>query len=307
MMRSCRAFLVLIAFSVCTYADCQPGRDFRTYKKKQAGIGVEVVDVVLGGATTVDSAELTKVEKEMIGSCVDDKQSVANHLYDLFGRVPRRHLGIEDLKIEPISAEISPTPVQVRGNVVEGETKENNCPADLKPLHQFLLDHRSNSLEADPECVDKAFGTMSFAAMARHSRFYTKALVDLLDFERLDQEPGFSHHFVKYPATESLHFPGAVPYLIDAIKRSDSEVSRTNAADVLTYLYRECRSAAATRLIHEGDTPETTPEQRTRLQTAAEYVRNYFGNEPGPCRSENGEPSSEEAVQRELERRWGRQ
>jgi len=301
-MNRCRCVFLLVAFSAWAYADCQPNKDLRGYQKKQAGTGVEVVDVILAGATTVDSEKLTKIEKDMIGSCVDDPQSVTSRLYYLFGLVTQDHVRIEDWKIEAIHSQITPTPVPVRG---DGSAEADRCPADLKPLYQFLLEHRSNSLEADPKCVDRAFAKVAFAAAFRHSRYYTKALVDLLDFEEQDENPEFNHHFVKYPATGSLHFPGAVPYLIDAIKQSDSEVVRTNAADVLRFTYHECTSAAVSRLNQEGDKPETTPEQRTRLQTAAECVNNYFSGGPGPCRSENGEPSTEEQVQKNLDHRWG--
>jgi hypothetical protein len=301
MNRFCCAFF-LVAISAWAYADCQPNQDVRSYKRKQAGTGVEVVDLILAGATTVDSEKLTKIEKDRIGSCLDDKHSVTASLYSLFGLVRQKHVRLEDLKVAAINPQITPTPVQVRGNVLE---EAHRCPADLRSLYQFLLDHRSNSLEADLNCVDSAFVIMKFAARFRHSRYYTKALVDLLDFERQDEDPGFSHHFVKYPATECLHFPGAVPYLIDAIKQNDSEVVRTNAADVLRSIYRECPSAAVSRLNVEGDKPQTAPEQRTRLQMAAEYVNNYFSGGPGPCRAENGEPSTEEQVQKNLDGRWG--
>ncbi len=251
----------------------------------------------LSGATTVDSAELTKITDDMIGSCFDDEQKLEEKLNSLLYAAGYLSAQIENLQTESLNREVTPSPVQVNGSVIEGE----KCPSDVKGLHQFLLDHRSKSLEADPTCVDYAFGKMATEARYRHSRFYTRAMVNLLDFERQDENASFSHHFVRYPATEVLHFPAAVPYLVDAIKHSDSELVRTNAADAIFWIYRECTPAAVTKMNQEAEKPETTHEQATRLQIAAEYIGNYFPCGPGTCKSPSGEPTTEKERQKELD------
>jgi hypothetical protein len=291
------AILFATASSAFVHADCQPDKDHRKAARESAGLGVEVVVMNLSGATTVDSAELTKITDDMIGSCFDDEQELEEKLNSLFHATGYVSAHIENLQTESVNREVTPAPVQVNGSVIEGE----KCPSDVKGLHQFLLDHRSNSLEADPTCVDGAFGKMATEARYRHSRFYTRAMVNLLDFERQDENPWFSHHFVRYPATEVLHFPAAVPYLVDAIKQSDSELVRTNAADAIFWIYRECTPAAVTKMNQEAEKPETTPEQTTRLQIAAEYIGTYFPGGPGTCKSPSGEPTTEKERQKELD------
>ena len=291
------AILFVSAISALVRADCQPDKDDRTLTKKSAGIGVVVVEVNLSGAISVDSAELTKITDEMVGSCFDNEQTVGSKLVFLFQTAGYLSVRIEDLQVESINPGIAPAPVQVKGNVIEGQ----KCPTDVKGLHQFLLDHRSNSLDADPKCVDGAFSAMGSRARFQHDRYYIKALIELLDFERIDEDPGFSHHLVLYPAAATLILPAAVPSLVSAIKESDSELVRTNAAYTMFWIYRECTPAAVTKLKQEGDKAETTPEQRTRLQVASEYVENYFPDGPGPCKSPNGEPTTEKKRQRELD------
>jgi hypothetical protein len=267
-----RAILFATAISAFVHADCQPDRDHRKATKKSAGLGVEVVDVNLSGATTVDSAELTKITEDMIGSCFDDEQQLHEKLYSLFYAAGYVSAHIENLQTESVNPEVAPTPVQVKGNVIEGQ----KCPTDVKGLHQFLLDHRSNSLEADPQCVDGAFGAMSFSSRFLHDRFYTKALVQLLDFERnVEQDFKMGSVMSQYPATEYLDRSAYLPDLIDAIKQSDSELVRTNAAHAIFWIYRECTPAAVTKVNQEAEKPETTPEQTTRLQIAAEYSGIY--------------------------------
>ena len=299
MSRFCCAFLFLIAVSVCLHADCKSSKDRRTFKNKQAGIGVEVVDVNLVSAAAVDSALLPRIISGLIGSCFNDKPELERSVYGGLGAAGYESVRIEDLRIETINPASNPTSVQVNGTVTE-VIEGPKCPTDTEALYQFLLDHRSNSLEADAECVDVAFIEMGLEAKYRNNRFYTKALVDLLDFERKDENVEFAHHFIKYPAMERLHFPAAVPYLVDAIKQSDSELVRTNAADTIFFIYRGCTAAAVARLNHEAKKPETTFEQRTRLQIAAEFERNYYPDGPGPCNSEYGEPSTVEEVEKNL-------
>lgn len=301
MNRIISAIFFVTAISTLVHADCQPDKDHRNNANKASGTGVELVDVILSGATSVDLAELAEINKDMIGSCFDDKRSLATKLEGLFHEVGYLSVRIEDLQLEAMNTEITPTLVQVKGNVVEGK----KCPPGLKAASQFLLDNRSKSLEVDPNCVDSTFSTTGITASTNHDRFYIKTLVDLLDFERIDEHPEFNHHFVRYPATEELHFPAAIPFLVNAIKQTDSELVSTNAVETVLWIYRECVPAAIAKLNQEAENPEATTEQRTRLQMATEhgeaYIENLHGG-PGTCKSPDGRPSTVQQVQREVEK-----
>jgi hypothetical protein len=302
MNRIVSAILFAIAISDFGHADCQPGKDHRSATKKSGGLGVEVVVVNLSGAATVDSAEVTRINDEMIGACFDNTQTLDDELYSLFRTSGYVSVYIQNLQAESVNPEVTPTPVQVTGNIIEGQ----KCPTDVTGLYQFLLDHRSNSLEADPRCVDAAFSAMSFRSRFKHSRFYTNALIQLLEFERnIDQDFKMTTLMSQYPATEHLDSPPYIPYLVNAIKESDSELARTNAAYTVRFIYGSCVQAAVSRLNREAEKPGTTSEQRTRLQIAAEYIRDYLPGVPGQCKSPNGEPATEEEIQKELDGQTG--
>jgi hypothetical protein len=298
MNRILSALLFATAISAFALADCQPNKDHRSATKKSAGPVVEVVDVNLSGATTVDSAALTKIIDEMIGSCFDDKQRLEEELYTQFHTVGYLSVYIENLQTESLSPEVIPTPVQVKGIVIEGE----RCASDAEGSYQFLLDHRSNSLEADRECVVYAFSLMRSAVKSQNNNRFIKAMVDLLDFEKRGRDYDPLTDGSAYPATDVLNFPAALPYLVDAIKQSDSELVRTNAAETIFRIYRGCTSAAVSKMKHEAEKPGATSEQRTRLQIAAEYKGDYLPAGPRVCESSGGEPATEKEVQQELDR-----
>lgn len=107
------------------------------------------------------------------------------------------------LLVSPVSAQEQPCP------------EYSNQPALLR----FLQDHRSNSVEADPMCVLRAFGALS------HDKAYMKALVELLDFERdYSHDEKLIFRGNQYPAVGALGDPTAIPYLIKAIEENDNEV-----------------------------------------------------------------------------------
>jgi len=288
-MRIYRAMIFVLIMSALAPADCQPGKDFRTQKDD----GIEVADLSISGATTIDTTELAEIANDMIGSCFDNEDwRFMDRLYSLFHRIGYISVDIENLRVIPINRTIAPMPVRAEGQIVEGQ----RCPlySDKKASFEFLLDHRSNSLEADPQCVMQALASL------RKDRLYTKALVQLLDFERNDKNDDRLRGLgSRYPATDALDFPGAVPYLVGAIKESESELVRTNAAATIQLIYTSCVQAAATMLNHEAEKPGTTAEQKDRLQTAAQYVRDLYGG-PGPCRSAHGQPTTEEQMQSDI-------
>lgn len=299
MNRILSAILFATAISACAQADCQPGKDHRSATKKSAGLGIEVVDLNLAGATTVDSTELTRITDDMIGSCFDDKNRLGEELYSQFHTAGYMSVYIENLQTESLSPEISPTPVQAKANIIEGE----RCASDADGSYQFLLDHRSNSLEADRECVVRAFSLMSSAARFQHDHRFMKALVDLLDFEKRGRDYDPLTDGSRYPATDALPFPAAIPYLVDAIKQSDSELIRTNAAATIQLIYRTCVQAAVARLKKEAEKSGTTAEGKQRLQEAQTYVKELYGG-PGRCESiYSGKPATAGEVQKELDSR----
>ena len=159
------------------------------------------------------------------------------------------------------------------------------CPSwsDKQALLQFLEAHRSNSLEADPRCVNRAFATLS------RDKSYTKDLVQLLDFERSTKEDdALLARSSQYPAISALARNDAVPYLVAAIKTSDRELVRTNAAEALDLLYRACVKNAVKMLENEAEQSGLTAEQQDRLRTAGQYINKHLG--PRPCRFDRSTP-----------------
>jgi len=152
------------------------------------------------------------------------------------------------------------------------------CPSwnEKQALLQFLEEHKSESLQADPMCVGRAFASLS------HDKVYTQSLVHLLDFERSTKhdEKLFARSS-QYPAIGALARNDAVPYLVAAIKNSDSELVRTNAAETLDLLYRTCVQAAANILETEAEKSGVNAEQQNRLRTAGKYINEHLG--PRPC------------------------
>jgi hypothetical protein len=147
------------------------------------------------------------------------------------------------------------------------EERENE-----KAAVQFLLDNKANSTAADPHSVDAAFAALSFATGYRKKN-YIKFLVGMLDFERWT--PNYSEASERqYPAmSELMALQGlgknVVPYLINGIKNSDSEVLRTNAAETLL---RMNHCLGLTMLKKEADKEEIPFDQKERLETAVKYI-----------------------------------
>jgi hypothetical protein len=148
------------------------------------------------------------------------------------------------------------------------------CPVkDEKTAVQFLVDHKSNSRSADRHCVDAAFITLSFATQFKKKN-YIEFLVGMLDFERSTIQEYASPGERKYPAIDELnHLSGTgknvVPYLIKAIKESDSEVLRANAAETLYYSISAC---GALRMLKREAEKQDVPEQRIRLDDATKHI-----------------------------------
>lgn len=271
---------------------CSPGKDYRS--RKDAGI--EVGYFSSSGTRTVDSTERDQIASDIVGSCFDEQSSkLETRIYELFHGLGYLSVRINNLTVKPLDqTTAAPTPVDVEVQITEGQ----KCPSysEEEALFQFLVDHRSHSLDADPECVQRAFAWLS------HDRAYTKKLVQLLDFERNDEHDDRLRSLSsRYPATGVLAFPSAVPYLVEAIKQSESELIRTNAAAAIHLIYQSCVQAAVTRMKNEEDKPGVTSEQKERLQTAAKYVSELYGG-GGPCKSIHGEPTTEKEMQRELDK-----
>jgi hypothetical protein len=164
-----------------------------------------------------------------------------------------------------------------------GFGQEQPCPeySDKAALLQFLQDHRSNGVEADPECVDRAFAALS------HDKSYTEALVQLLDFERNDKnDNSLRARSSRYPAIDALARSYAVSYLVRAIKENENEVIRMNAAEAIDLVYRTCVRTAISMLESKAKKPETVAEQQVRLRDAEKYISEHLG--PRPCK---GAPS----------------
>lgn len=155
-----------------------------------------------------------------------------------------------------------------------------DCPkwGDKKGALQFLLANGPRSTAADPTCVDTAFATLS------HDQAFAEALVGLLDFERSTEHDDFKTTAGRYPAISALMGIGksSVPYLVKAIKESDNELTRSNAARVLGAIHRPCVRGAMARLDAEANKPGTTAEQVQRLVAARDYIGNFYR----PCESE---------------------
>jgi hypothetical protein len=160
------------------------------------------------------------------------------------------------------------------------------CPElkDEKAAVQFLVDHKANSRAADRHCVDVAFLTLSFATQFKKKN-YIEFLVGMLDFERSTIQEYASPGERKYPAIDELnHLSGmgknVVPYLIKAIKESDSEVLRANAAETLYYSISAC--GALRMLKREAEREDVPYEQRIRLEAASKRIEDLTGLYP-PC------------------------
>jgi hypothetical protein len=161
-----------------------------------------------------------------------------------------------------------------------GFGQEKSCPAhyDLEGLLQFLREHRSNSLDADPQCVRRAFAELG------DDKKYTEALIDLLDFERNTKgDEKLITRGSQYPAINALAHPFAVPYLIKVIKENDNEVVRLNASEALEMTYSLCITTAISILEKEASKPEATADQQVRLRNAEKYINERFG--PRPCKT----------------------
>jgi hypothetical protein len=161
-----------------------------------------------------------------------------------------------------------------------GFGQEQPCPeySDKAALLQFLQDHRSNGVEANPECVNRAFAALS------HDQSYTESLVQLLDFERNDKnDSSLRARSSRYPAIDALARPYVVSYLIRAIKENENEVIRINAAEAIGLIYRTCVRTAISVLESEAKKPETAVEQQVQLRDAEKYVNEHLG--PRPCKA----------------------
>ena len=155
-----------------------------------------------------------------------------------------------------------------------------DCPkaSEKGALLQFLLDHRGNSLDADPGCVDRAFASLSL------DKVYIDALVKLLDFERsIKSDTSLIGRTSQYPAIGALARLKAVPQLIAVIKESDSELVRTNAAHALDLIHSSCIQVAVDMLDKEAANPNTPSYQQERLREAKKYISEHVG--PRPCYS----------------------
>ena len=147
---------------------------------------------------------------------------------------------------------------------------------------QFLLDKKASSTAADRYCIDDAFTTLTSATMFRNKN-YIKFLVGMLDFERWVPDYAEASE-QKYPAIGHLYSlsgggKNIAPYLIKAIKESDSEVLRTNAAETLIYP----SACKALRLLkREAEKEDLPSDQRMRLEDAAKYIDDRFSLSP-PC------------------------
>jgi hypothetical protein len=156
------------------------------------------------------------------------------------------------------------------------------CPVkNEKTAVQFLLDHKANSLSADRHCVDQAFVRLTTAVQFQNKN-YIPFLVSMLDFERFVTELEHADNTVPtYPAIEDLVFlcklpMNVAPFLIKAIKESDSELQRKNAAQALGES-GYCR--ALKLLARAAEKQDLRFEQRDRLETAEKQIKDWDPNE----------------------------
>lgn len=172
------------------------------------------------------------------------------------------------------------------------EVSSQECPVnDEKTAVHFLLDHKSNSRTADHHCVDRAFATLSSATQFRHKN-YVEFLVGMLDFERWTPEGYVEAGEPKYPAMDVLEYlngggKSIVPYLIKAIRESDSEVLRANAAETL---YHSVSACEALRILERRAEKENVPnEQMLRIEAAAKHINDLTTLYP-PCEAGSSKP-----------------
>ena len=166
------------------------------------------------------------------------------------------------------------------------------CPKvkDKKAAVQFLLDNKANSTAADRQCVDEAFLKLTLATQF-DNRNYIPFLVSMLDFERqVTEDESADNYRPKYPAIFRLVFLSRIrdvgPSLIKAIKQSDSEVLRTNAALTLNNSIGGC---AALSLLSREDEREDVPyEQKLRIEAAAKHINDWISNQP--CEANSSKP-----------------
>ena len=165
----------------------------------------------------------------------------------------------------------------------QGFGQEQWCPnySDKAGLLQFLLDHRSNSLEADPQCVERAFASLS------HDKKYIDDLIGLLDFERnFKNDEKLISRSNEYPAIGALGHPEAVPRLVKAIEKDESQVARINAAEAISLALPDevCTRGMIALLEREAASPEVSAEEQTRLKEAEKYAFDHLL--PRPCKNE---------------------
>jgi hypothetical protein len=147
------------------------------------------------------------------------------------------------------------------------------CPAasEKQALLRYLQHHKSNSTEADPVCVNRAFANLS------QDKAFTENLIQLLDFERSTKNDDLTARSGQYPAISALAHPEFVPLLVKAITESDSELGRTNAAEALDLVYRSCIQTAVALLEREASKPNTTSSQQDRLRAAKNMSVSAWG------------------------------
>lgn len=149
-----------------------------------------------------------------------------------------------------------------------------DCPYwdDTTGALQFLLHYKGHGTDAEPVCVNRAFNALSGDAT------HIEDLIKLLDFERSTKHDDFKTQGGKYPATGALVNIGksTIPYLIGAIKDSESELVQRNAAYALGTLHAPCIRGLMAMLEAEANKPETTVEQQQRLLAARDFLAEYY-------------------------------
>ncbi len=163
------------------------------------------------------------------------------------------------------------------------QAERDGCPVkNERTAMKLLLDNKANSEAADPRRVDAAFATLSFATAYR-GKNYVKFLVSMLDFERSVTEIEYAdgRANLRYPAMGDLSAlqglgKNVVPYLINGIRESDSEVLRTNAGRILGEI-NYCKALKV--LSRAAETPVLPFEQKERLEAAEKQIRDWDPNE----------------------------